>query len=64
MNIYPVSNSNQITEGYYFTVVEMMNNNTTNLKVSKVLRRNGSYEYFTYHLITSLWNGLKFNRGN
>lgn len=52
-SLYPATTSNQISAGYYFTVVEMMNNNTTNLRVSKVLRQNGSYHYFTYHLLTS-----------
>lgn len=51
--IYPATSSNQITKEYYYTVVEMVNNNTTNLRVSQVLRKNGSHEYFTYHLITS-----------
>lgn len=50
-NIYPATSSNQITKEYYDTVVEMMNNGTTNLKVNKVLRQNGSHQYFTYHLI-------------
>ena len=53
-NIYPATTSNQITKDYYYTVVEMQNNNTTNLRVSKVLRSNGNHKYFTYHLITSM----------
>lgn len=52
-DIFPVSTSNQITKEYYYTVLEMQNNNTTNLRVSKVLRKNGTHEYETYHLITS-----------
>ena len=51
---YPASRSNEITKEYYYTVVEMQNNNTTNLRVTKVLRKNGNNEYYTYHLITSM----------
>lgn len=52
-NLYPVSLSNQITASYYFTLVEQINNGTCSKKVGKVLRKNGSYEYFTYHLIST-----------
>lgn len=51
--IFPISNSNQITKEYYYTVVEMQNNGTTKLKVAKNLKSNGSYHYVTYHLISS-----------
>ena len=51
--IYPMSNSNQITKDYYYTVLEMQNNGTTNLRVSKNFINNGSYHRVTYHLITS-----------
>lgn len=53
-NIYPVSTGNQITKGYYYSLVEQINNGTCNKQVSKVLRRNGKYEYFTYHLISTM----------
>ncbi|GAB6439318.1 hypothetical protein bcgnr5369_00170 [Bacillus cereus] len=52
-NLYPASLSNQITASYYFTLVEQINNGTCSKKVGKVLRKNGSYEYFTYHLIST-----------
>lgn len=51
--IFPISNSNQITKDYYYTVLEMQNNGTTNLIVSKNFMNNGSYHYVTYHLISS-----------
>jgi hypothetical protein len=53
-NIYPASVSNQITESYYFALVEQINNGTCSKEVGKVLRKNGSYEYFTYHLISTM----------
>ena len=52
--IFPISNSNQITKDYYYTVLEMQNNGTTKLRVSKNFRNNGSYTYVTYHLISSI----------
>lgn len=53
-NIYPVSTGNRITKGYYYSLVEQINNGTCSKKVSKVLRKNGGYEYFTYHLISTM----------
>ena len=53
-NLYPASVSNQITESYYFALVEQINNGTCSKKVSKVLRKNGSQEYFTHHLISTM----------
>ncbi|GAB6552570.1 hypothetical protein bcgnr5378_05730 [Bacillus cereus] len=53
-NVYPASVSNQITEEYYFVLVGQINNGTCSKKVGKVLRKNGSYEYITYHLISSM----------
>lgn len=50
-NIFPTSTANQITEEYYNFLVGEMNRGTTKLKVQKVLHRNGSYIYFTYHLV-------------
>ncbi|GAB6462018.1 hypothetical protein bcgnr5390_11030 [Bacillus luti] len=52
-NVYPASVSNQITEGYYFVLVGQINNGTCSKKVGKVLRKNGSYEYVTYHLTST-----------
>lgn len=52
MNIYPASRSNEITKEYYNFLVGEMNRGTTKKKVSRVMRRNGSYVYFTYHLIS------------
>ena len=53
-NIYPATVSNQITESYYFALVGQINNGTCSKKVSKVLRKNCSYEYFSYHLISTM----------
>lgn len=50
---FPMTRSNQITKDYYYTVLEMQNNGTTNLRVSKNFRNNGSYHRVTYHLISS-----------
>ena len=51
-SVFPTSASNQITKEYYYTLIGQINNGTCSKKVSKVLRKNGSYEYFTYHLIS------------
>ena len=51
--IFPISNSNQITKEYYYTVLEMQNNGTTKLRVDKNFKSNGSYKYITYHLVSS-----------
>lgn len=53
-NVYPASISNQISESYYFTLVEQTNNGTCSKKVGKVLRENGSFQYFTYHLLNTM----------
>lgn len=53
-NIYPSTVSNQITESYYFGLVEQINNGTCSKKVGRVLRKNGSHKYFTYHLISTM----------
>jgi len=53
-DVYPVSTSNQITEGYYYSLIEQINNGTCSKEVSKILKRNGSREYFTYHLISTM----------
>lgn len=52
MDIYPASQSNAITEEYYNFLVGQVNRGTCSHKVSRVLRRNGTYTYFTYHLIS------------
>ena len=52
--IFPASDSNQITEEYYMVLVGQINNGTCSKKVSQVIHRNGSYIYFTYHLISVL----------
>lgn len=49
---YPASTSNQISAEYYFCLVGQINNGTCTKKVAKVLRKNGSHIYFTYHLIS------------
>lgn len=48
-----VSISNQITKGYYYTLVDQINNGTCTKEVIKILRKNGNYIYFTYHLISN-----------
>lgn len=50
LNLYPSRVSNQITESYYYTLIEQISNGTCSLRVSKVLRKNGKCQYFTYHL--------------
>jgi len=52
--IFPASYSNQITESYYYSLIGQINNGACTKKVSKILRSNGSYKYFTYHLISVL----------
>ena len=37
--------SNEITREYYYTLLKINPS-----RVYKVLRKNGSYEYFTYHI--------------
>lgn len=49
---FPASTGNQITKEYYHVLVEQINNGTCSQKVSKILRKNGNHEYFTYHLIS------------
>jgi len=49
---FPASESNQMNKEYYYVLVEQINNGTCSKKVSKVLRENGSYKYFTYHLVS------------
>lgn len=51
---FPATNSNQITKEYYFHLVGEINRGASSHKVKKVLRKNGSYEYETYHLITTM----------
>lgn len=49
MSTFPMSASNQITKGYYFALVDQINNGTCSLQVSKRLMINGNY---SYHLIS------------
>lgn len=53
-DIFPASRSNQITKKYYDCLIEQINNGTCSKRVQVVLRRNGSYQYLTYHLISTL----------
>ena len=41
----------QITKEYYFHLIGQINNGTCSIKVCKMLHINGSYEYYTYHLV-------------
>lgn len=50
---YPATTSNQITPGYYHTVIEMQHAGTTQLRVQRVTHQNGRHTYETYHLVTS-----------
>lgn len=52
MGTYPMTNSNQITKDYYYTVLGMQNNGTTRMEVSKKINNNGNFEYETFHLIS------------
>lgn len=52
--IFPATNSNQITEEYYNVLIGQINRGTCSKKVCRVLRSNGSYKYFTYHLVSVL----------
>jgi hypothetical protein len=47
MYIFPASTSNQITYNYFCTL-----NGLENPNVCKIMRQNGTYIYFTYHLLT------------
>jgi hypothetical protein len=49
MNMFPVDTSNQITEGYYFVLLDQINRGTCSLQVAKNLMKNGKY---SYHLIS------------
>lgn len=52
-DIFPASTSNQITKEYYDCLVGQINNGTCSKRVQAVLRRNGGYQYLTYHLIST-----------
>lgn len=55
MKEYPTfaaTESNQITESYYHFLIGEINRGTTSKKASRILRQNGSHEYFTYHLVS------------
>jgi hypothetical protein len=51
-NMFPATTANQITKEYYHVLIGQINNGTCSKKVQQVLRKNGSYSYFTYHLIS------------
>lgn len=48
--IYPATTSNQITKSYYFSLLDQINRGTCSKTVKELIRRNGTYEYSTYHL--------------
>lgn len=50
--MFPARRSNEITKEYYYFLVGQINRGTCKLKVDRVLHQNGSYKYFTYHLIS------------
>ena len=50
--MFPANTSNQITKNYYYFLIGEINRGVCNKKVCKVLRKNGSYQYNTYHLIS------------
>lgn len=52
-DIFPATSSNQITEEYYYFLVGQINRGVSSQRVQKILRTNGSYKYFTYHLIST-----------
>ena len=52
--MYSASTSNQITKEYYNSLIGQINNGTCSKQVSKRLRKNGSHEYFTYHLVSTI----------
>lgn len=49
---YGACNANAITEEYYYFLVGQINNKTCSKQVCKIERSNGSYKYYTYHLIS------------
>lgn len=50
--IFSATESNQITESYYYFLIGEINRGTTSKKASRILRQNGSHKYFTYHLVS------------
>lgn len=54
--IYPPSISNQITAEYYFHLIGQINRGTCSRKAIKIIHRNGSYIYETYHLVDFMWD--------
>jgi hypothetical protein len=50
--IFAATRSNAITKEYYYFLVGQINRGRSSKRVSKVLRKCGSHEYFTYHLIS------------
>ena len=50
--MFPATTSNQITKDYYYFLIGEINRGTCTKKVCEVLRKNGNYQYNTYHLIS------------
>jgi hypothetical protein len=49
-DFYPASTSNQTSEEHYNAMIGQTNRGTCSKVIQRVLRYNGSYQYFTYHL--------------
>jgi len=49
-DFYPASTSNQTTEEHYNAMIGQTNRGTCSKVIQRVLRHNGRYQYFTYHL--------------
>lgn len=43
--------SNQITEAYFYCLVDQINRGTCSKRVARVVHFNGNYWYYTYHLL-------------
>lgn len=54
MTEYAQSTTNQITKSYYFTLLDQINRGTCSKKVRKLIRKNGTHEYITYHLTSTI----------
>lgn len=49
-SMFPATRENQISEEYYNGLIGQINRGTCSKRVQRILRRNGSHTYFTYHL--------------
>lgn len=54
LNIFPATTGNQITEDYYYFLIGEINRGTTTKRVQRMLHKNGSHEYCTYHLVSTM----------